>query len=121
MHTTVKAGKAPPKEVVAVVRPANYVSESDTKYVDQKYIIKSYKEMSLEIKFNDRNKNAQAVQHVYSTRIAPLEYKGIHGLYVFPLACKLPKLFEKVGKCTFSLSVVSGLLRQIYFSSSKII
>lgn len=115
MHATVKAGKAPPKKLVAVVRTANYVSESDPKDLDQRYIFKSDKDMYLKVKFNDGKRNAREVVHVYSTRVTPSEHKGIHGLYVFPLKCKIPNLFQKVGTFTFSFSLVSALLGQIYF------
>lgn len=107
MPSTATAGKYYPKEVVAVVRPANYVSQSDSKVLDQKYIFKSNVEMSLKVMFNGYKKGLQNADHCYSLRVAPSSHRGVHGIYVFPLRCRFQDLFQKAGVFTFSFSLVS--------------
>lgn len=97
----VHAGQVPPTEIVAVVRPANFVSSFTSKNLDQKYIVKSNLEMSMEVKFEDAH-------HIYSGCVTPSSRKGFHGLYIFPLGCKFPELFRKAGLYTFKFSLVSN-------------
>lgn len=105
----VTAGKASPKEIVAVVRPANYRPQSD--HLQQKYISKCKTEMLLEVKFNGENKDVGNGDDFHSWRVTPSSHKGIHGLYVFSLGRKFSNLFQKVGFYTFSFSLVSGAAR----------
>lgn len=111
----VYAGQVPPKEIVAVVRPASFVSSSasknlDQKYIikdnfasknlDQKYIIKDNLELSMEVKLMDGTKDTK---HIYSKCVTPSSRNGFHGLYIFPLGCKFPQLFQKAGVYTFTV------------------
>ncbi|XP_024029765.1 uncharacterized protein LOC21395118 [Morus notabilis] len=102
----VTAGKASPKEIVAVVRPANYGPQSD--HLQQKYISKCKTEMLLEVKFNGANKDVGNGDHLCSWRVTPSSHKGIHGLYVFSLGRKFSNLFQKVGFYTFSFSLTDS-------------
>ncbi|THG10123.1 hypothetical protein TEA_027988 [Camellia sinensis var. sinensis] len=104
--SAVYAGHAPPKKIVAVVRPASFNSASASKNLDQKHIVKEHLEMSIKIKFRDDDKSVLDVQHVYSGLTTPSSHKGLHGLYIFPLGCKFPSVFQKAGVYTFSLSIV---------------
>ena len=108
LPATATAGKCPPKKLVAVVRPVSFVSQRDSKVLDQKFIFKSNIEMSLEVKFSGGKKDLQVTEHVYSVRIPPSSHEGIHGIYVFQLGCKFPHLFQKAGVYTFSFSLVSS-------------
>ncbi|KAF5442725.1 hypothetical protein F2P56_035352 [Juglans regia] len=113
----VHAGQVPPSEIVAVVRPANFVSSSISKNLDQNDIVKSNLEMSMEIKFREEAEDLQDVCHIYSRRVTPSSHhiyskritpssrKGFHGLYIFPLGSKFPDLFQKAGVYTFSFYV----------------
>ncbi|XP_059434267.1 structural maintenance of chromosomes flexible hinge domain-containing protein GMI1 [Corylus avellana] len=101
----VRAGEVPPKEIVAVVRPANFVSSGASKNLDQKHIVKTNLEMSMEVKFRKEVEDLQDCRHIYSVRITPSSRKGFHGLYIFPLGCKFPELFQKAGVYMFSFSV----------------
>ncbi|XP_060971263.1 structural maintenance of chromosomes flexible hinge domain-containing protein GMI1 isoform X1 [Cannabis sativa] len=104
----VTAGKVPPKEVVAVVRPANYVRKGDSRVLDQRYIFKCNIDMSMEVKFIGEEKDPHKDEHVYSKRVSPSSNHGVHGIYVFPLRCKqkLPHLFQKAGVYKFSFSLI---------------
>lgn len=104
--SAVHAGHAPPKKIVAVVRPASFNSASASKNLDQKHILKEHLEMSIKIKFRDDDKSVPDVQHIYSGLTAPSSHKGLHGLYIFPLGCKFPTVFQKAGVYTFSLSII---------------
>ncbi|XP_062120131.1 structural maintenance of chromosomes flexible hinge domain-containing protein GMI1-like isoform X2 [Humulus lupulus] len=107
---TATAGKVPPKEVVAVVRPGNYVSKGDSRVLEQRYIFKSNIEMLLEVKFIGEEKDPQKHEHVLSKRVSPSSNHGVHGIYVFPLRCKLkhPHLFQKAGVYKFSFSLIDS-------------
>lgn len=106
------AGKLLPKETVAVVRPASYVSSSASKNLDQKHIFKSNLEMSMQVNF--RAKDRDNVDHIFSVCLKPSSRKGIQGLYVFPLRCKLPS-FDRAGIYTFTFSLVSYIHRLLSF------
>ncbi|XP_038685259.1 structural maintenance of chromosomes flexible hinge domain-containing protein GMI1-like isoform X1 [Tripterygium wilfordii] len=105
----VPAGQDPPREIVAVVRPASYVvSKSDVlKGLDQKYIVKSNLEMIMEVKFRGEGEgeDREDVGHIYLVRVKPLCRNGIDGFYIFPLRNKLPKLFQQAGLYVFSFSI----------------
>ncbi|KAM5557603.1 structural maintenance of chromosomes flexible hinge domain-containing protein GMI1 [Rosa sericea] len=97
-----QAGKVPPEEIVAIVRPGNYVYSSSSKSLDQKYIVKSNLEMSMEVNFRDDAKELQNVRHIFSVRVGPKSLKGFQGLYVFPVKRKLSGFFQSAGIYTFS-------------------
>lgn len=112
----IHAGQAPPAEIVAVLRPADFISSGTSENLDQRYIVKSNlemsmevtyqkKEMSMEVKFTEAE-DLQDARHIYSRRVTTSSRKGFHGLYIFPLGCKFPDLFQKAGvyKFLFSLS-----------------
>lgn len=91
---------------MAVLRPANFVSSSGSKNLDQKYIVKNNYEMVMEVNYRTGSGKAQ---HMHSSRITSTSCKGLHGLYIFPLGCKFPKFFHKAGLCTFRFCLVSDL------------
>ncbi|CAH9140870.1 unnamed protein product [Cuscuta epithymum] len=103
----VDAGLDPPKEILAIVRPASFNSVVASKKLDQKYILKENFEMSLNIKHSASDKNDQSDSHMYSCRIIPSSYNGVSGIYVFPLRQKLPELFHKAGVYSFLFSIVN--------------
>lgn len=104
-----RAGKVPQEEIVAVVRPGNYVYSSSSKSLDQKYIVKSNLEMSMEVSFRGNANELQNVRHIYSVRIGPKSLKGIQGVYVFPVKHKLLGFFQSAGIYTFSFHLVSNI------------
>ncbi|XP_010519435.1 PREDICTED: uncharacterized protein LOC104798901 isoform X2 [Tarenaya hassleriana] len=111
VDVSVRAGEAPPQEIVAVVRPVNFTSSTPSKRLDQKQVVKLDKEMHMEIKLvngtgKSSNKN---VQHVFSQRVSHSSRKTVHGLYFFSLGSKFPDLFKKAGIYMFSFSVGKSL------------
>ncbi|CAK9151606.1 unnamed protein product [Ilex paraguariensis] len=90
--SVVDAGHLPPEQIIAV-------------NLDQKHIAKENFEMTLEIKYYSQNKDLQNVQHIYSVRVAPSSRKAFHGLYIFPLRSKFPKLFQEAGLYIFTFSL----------------
>ncbi|XP_057463870.1 structural maintenance of chromosomes flexible hinge domain-containing protein GMI1 [Actinidia eriantha] len=105
--SVVSAGHIPPKEIVAVVRPASFNSASASKNLDQKYILilKENSEMGLQIKFRPDDKNVKDDLHIYSGYTNHSSHKGFQGLYIFPVGSKFPIIFKKAGVYTFSLSL----------------
>ncbi|KAJ7965338.1 Protein defective in meristem silencing 3 [Quillaja saponaria] len=101
----IHAGQDPPREIVAVIRPANFTSSGPPKNLDQRYIVKSSLEMLMEMKFMNEGKDRQEAAHRYSCRVTPSSCKAFHGLYVFPLGCKFPDLFKRAGVYLFSFSL----------------
>ncbi|KAJ4954884.1 hypothetical protein NE237_011667 [Protea cynaroides] len=97
------AGHVPPREIVAVVRPADFSSSSVSKTLDQKYIVKVDQEMYMEVKFSGEGKDCED-EHIYAERVKPSSRKGFHGLYIFSLERKLPCLFQRAGVYAFSFS-----------------
>lgn len=63
------------------------------------------KDMSMEVKFTEAE-DLQDARHIYSRRVTPSSRKGFHGLYIFPLGCKFPDLFQKAGVYKFLFSLV---------------
>lgn len=105
---SVRAGKATPKQIVAVVRPACFTSSTPSKKLDQKHIVKmDGEEMVMVVTLKSSDKN---VKSVCSQRMFPTSCKGISGLYIFPLGSKFPNLFKKAGTYKFSFSIVSIFL-----------
>ncbi|KAH9724073.1 Structural maintenance of chromosomes flexible hinge domain-containing protein GMI1 [Citrus sinensis] len=96
------AGQNPPREIVAVVRPASFISSSASKNLVQKYIVKNSSEMLMEVKFKCEDENLEDVVPLYTARVAPSSRKGYQGLYIFEVGCKFPKLFQNAGAYTFS-------------------
>ncbi|KAK6262476.1 hypothetical protein QUC31_008292 [Theobroma cacao] len=66
--------------------------------------------MSMEVNFR-RTKNHQDVKHICSGHITPSFCKGFHGLYVFSLGCKFPRLFQEAGIYSFFSVEHSGCLK----------
>ncbi|XP_050237468.1 structural maintenance of chromosomes flexible hinge domain-containing protein GMI1 isoform X2 [Mercurialis annua] len=104
---TVDAGQVPPSEIVAVVRPASFISSNTSNNLDQKYIVKSNSEMSMGVQFR-RDTKDRCVEPIYSTRITSSCRKGIGGLYIFSLVPILSRLFRESGVYTFSFSLVGS-------------
>ncbi|XP_062114792.1 structural maintenance of chromosomes flexible hinge domain-containing protein GMI1-like isoform X1 [Humulus lupulus] len=102
------AGQVPPKEVVAVVRPSNYVSKHDSRALDQRFIFKCNADMILELKHTGQMKDPQKLNHVYTKRVSPSSDHVIHGIYVFPIGSKFPCLFREAGVYTFSFSLTDS-------------
>ncbi|KAJ0024578.1 hypothetical protein Pint_07526 [Pistacia integerrima] len=105
-----KAGEVPPREIVAVFRPANAVSSSASKKLDQKYIVKNNLETIVEVGFIGERKNLQKGINIYTARVPPTSRKGHQGLYIFEFGCKLPNFFQnaEMYKFSFHLVVVKG-------------
>ncbi|CAI0397449.1 unnamed protein product [Linum tenue] len=104
---TVRAGKAPPRELVAVARPANFESAQTSGTLDQKYIVQTSAQMIMVIKFSS-NRKERATQHIYSSRVSPTSRKGLSGLYIFQLTDKRQDLFQRAGMYTFSFSLTDS-------------
>ncbi|KAJ0006904.1 hypothetical protein Pint_30618 [Pistacia integerrima] len=64
-----KDGEVPPREIVAVVRPANAISSSASKKLDQKHIVKNNLEMIMEIGFIGERKNLQKGINIYAAGV----------------------------------------------------
>ncbi|KAK4431325.1 Structural maintenance of chromosomes flexible hinge domain-containing protein GMI1 [Sesamum alatum] len=101
----VQAGDAPPENIVAVIRPKAFNPENSSKRLDQKFIVRDSRDMSLEVNFRAGGKDVGRHVHVYSVRIPPSSRKGLHGLYIFPLKSKRPDLFQKAGFYALSFSL----------------
>ncbi|KAG8381135.1 hypothetical protein BUALT_Bualt06G0090900 [Buddleja alternifolia] len=102
----VEAGDSPPENIVAVIRPKSFNPKSSYKSLDQRFLVRDYIDMNLEVKFSADDKNVVGkCEHVYTVRIPPSSHKGIHGLYLFPLKVRFPKLFQKAGFYKFSFSL----------------
>lgn len=112
INSPVFAGQVPPTQVVAVVRPVNFMAGA-TEKLDQKYIYKSNIEMLMEINFKNQGQNDAVVIH--SDRVSPESCKGFNGLYFFPLGCKLPNLFNRAGAYIFSFSLVRRHINSLVF------
>ncbi|KAK1571160.1 hypothetical protein Q3G72_012800 [Acer saccharum] len=95
------AEQAPPRKIVAVIRPASFDSSSPSTNLDQKYIVKNNSEMVMEVKFSATNK-LKDVRNIYTSRVTPSSCKGFQGLYIFNLGCKFPEFFQTAGAYTFS-------------------
>lgn len=106
LPTAVHAGHVPPKDVVAVVRPASFNSANASKSLDQKHIVTSKEEleMGMQIKWKAADKSKD-IHHIYSGLKKPSSHRGFQGLYIFPVGHKFPVLFEKAGDFTFSFYV----------------
>ncbi|XAR52204.1 hypothetical protein NMG60_11020146 [Bertholletia excelsa] len=109
--STIFAGHVPPKEIVAVIRPASFNFSSAAKYLDQKFIVKENLEMCIQIKCSTDDKSTQDSCDFYSGHIKPEFRKGFHGLYVFPLGQMFPDIFKKSGDYTFSFSLKNLSIR----------
>ncbi|CAB4302019.1 unnamed protein product [Prunus armeniaca] len=106
------AGKVPPEVIVAVVRPASYVSSCASKTLDQKYIARTNLKMFMEVKFRS---DAEGLQNVcdISACAVPEPFKGIQGLYIFPLKSKYPALFQTSGVYTFSFHLTESNCKHV--------
>lgn len=105
-----RVGRAPPQQIVAVIRPACFTSPS--KKLEQKHIVNMEgKEMVMVVKLADPNTKPSAkvaAKSVCSQRLFPTSRKGIGGLYIFSLGSKFPNLFKRAGTYNFSFSIVSN-------------
>uniref|UniRef100_K3YYY4 Uncharacterized protein n=1 Tax=Setaria italica TaxID=4555 RepID=K3YYY4_SETIT len=99
----VMAGYQPPHEIVAVLRPGNYMPSS-TCLLETKYIVKDDQlEMVMEVRNLPRSKDCPA-KLFYEKVKKPSSHNGIHGLYVFPLR-EASCIFRKSGVYQFIFSV----------------
>lgn len=108
----ISANSVPPKEIVAIVRPFNFITSSSSKRLDPKYIVKDDFEMSMEIEYNGEGKDCQQHHPIHAEHVRPSSRKGLGGLYIFPLGCKFPQLFHKAGVYKFCFSV-SNILESL--------
>ncbi|XP_074319839.1 structural maintenance of chromosomes flexible hinge domain-containing protein GMI1 [Silene latifolia] len=99
----ISAGLIPPKEVVAVLRPANFPSSTSTDELDPKYIVKESYEMCMEVTFKAAAAESPEADHIFSASVANTSRRGCNGLYIFPLL--VPQLFQKAGIYSFSFSL----------------
>ncbi|CAN1250771.1 Structural maintenance of chromosomes flexible hinge domain-containing protein GMI1 [Linum perenne] len=100
----VHAGQVPPRELVAVARPASYNSKSTSETLDQKYIAQTSAQMSMVVQFSNKGKSHENA-HLYSALVSPTSRNGFNGLYVFAPTDKLQDLFKKAGMYTFLFSL----------------
>ncbi|KAJ4726669.1 Protein defective in meristem silencing 3 [Melia azedarach] len=107
------AGQVPPREIVAVIRPASFISSSALNNLDQKFIVKDVIEMVMEVKFTSKVNNIKDVQNVFTARVAPSSRKGYRGLYIFEFGWKFPKLFQKAGTYTFSFFLTESSCKSL--------
>ncbi|KAJ0035518.1 hypothetical protein Pint_25583 [Pistacia integerrima] len=73
-----KDGEVPPREIVAVVRPANAISSSASKKLDQKHIVKNNLEMIMEIGFIGERKNLQKGINIYAAGVPPTSTNSLN-------------------------------------------
>ncbi|KAL9666056.1 hypothetical protein QQ045_000378 [Rhodiola kirilowii] len=104
LATAIYAGQAPPQEIVAVVRPKCF-TPSPSNTLEQKYIVNDGSEMTMEVKFFANSEDFSCSEHVYSIRRYSSTRRGVDGLYIFPLGSKLPDIFTKAGRYTFSFII----------------
>ncbi|KAL0890596.1 hypothetical protein Bca101_014579 [Brassica carinata] len=108
LPVSVRVGKAPPKQIVAVIRPACFTSVTPSKKLDQKHIVNMEgREMVMVVKLADPNtkSSAKVAKSMCSQRLFPTSCKGISGLYIFSLGSKFPNLFKRAGTYNFSFSI----------------
>ncbi|KAL3838064.1 hypothetical protein ACJIZ3_022655 [Penstemon smallii] len=98
-----EAGDAPPKNIVAVIRPKSFNSASNSKKLDQRFMVRENFEMTLHVTLKAGSKNAGESYHLYSVRVKPSSHKGFYGLYIFHLRSKFG--LKKAGFYTFSFSM----------------
>ncbi|KAK3229717.1 hypothetical protein Dsin_001598 [Dipteronia sinensis] len=106
------AEQAPPRKIVAVIRPASFNSSSPSTNLDQKYIVKNNSEMVMEVKVSATNKLKDA-RNIYTSRVTPSSCKGFQGLYIFNLGCKFPEFFQTAGAYTFHSILLNQAVRVV--------
>lgn len=112
MPSLLNAGDFLPDNIVAVVRPCSFNNGNSSKRLDQKFIVRDNQEMILEIvKQRASDGEAGNREHAYSVRHPPESYKGLHGLYIFPLGSRQRLLCEEPGILTCSFSLVANFLK----------
>lgn len=112
------AGKTPPEQFVAVVRPGSFTSSKLSKTLNQRQIVNIEEEMLMEVELQGNNMKSgdkNGAKALYSHRSFPTSRGGFHGLYVFPLKSKIPNLFKKAGVYNFSFSIVSNVIIFFFF------
>ena len=92
---------------MAVVLPANAVSSSASKKLDQKHIVKNNLEMIMEVGFIGERKNLQKGINIHVAGVPPTSTNEYQGLYIFEFECKLPNFFQNAGMYRFSFHLVS--------------
>ncbi|CAL9180289.1 unnamed protein product [Musa hybrid cultivar] len=105
IEAPVVAGFTPPREIVAVIRPANFSSLMASKGLDQKNIVKNEFEMTLKVSHKCRAKQNEQMTLAYTKSVKPLSHTGISGLYIFGLQDICSKLFYKAGIYIFTFFV----------------
>ncbi|KAG2240206.1 hypothetical protein Bca52824_090967 [Brassica carinata] len=109
LPVSVRVGRAPPQQIVAVIRPASFTSVTPSKKLEQKHVVSMEgKEMVMVVKLVDPNTKPSAkvaTKSVCSQRVFPTSCKGIGGLYIFSLGSKFPNLFKRAGTYNFSFSI----------------
>ncbi|CAL9122443.1 unnamed protein product [Musa acuminata var. zebrina] len=105
MEAPVVAGFTPPREIVAVIRPANFSSSMASKGLDQKNIVKNEFEMTLKISHKCRAKQNEQMTLAHTKSVKPSSHTGISGLYIFGLQDICSKLFYKAGIYIFTFFV----------------
>lgn len=109
LPVSVRVGRAPPQQIVAVIRPASFTSVTPSKKLEQKHVVSMEgKEMVMVVKLADPNTKPSAkvaTKSVCSQRVFPTSCKGIGGLYIFSLRSKFPNLFKRAGTYNFSFSI----------------
>ncbi|KAH8492181.1 hypothetical protein H0E87_021675 [Populus deltoides] len=125
-ESTVEAGCTPPKEIVAVVRPGCYVSSSHSKILDQKYIVKTNLEMSIESD-NNCKKYEKRLMVKASREVGKWKLLGdIQGKPCVRVGSRFPSLsigcldiygnqipFKSVPEITVRLDSIMGVLAEI--------
>ncbi|XP_019097222.1 PREDICTED: uncharacterized protein LOC104770816 isoform X1 [Camelina sativa] len=122
---SVRAGETPPKQIVAVVRPASFTSSKVSKRLDQKHIVKMDGDMLMEVEFQDTNIKSRDMNTkiLYSDHCFPTSFKGFQGLYIFPLESKHPDMFNKAGIYNFCFSIgksITAKKKVVVEPSSKV-
>ncbi|XP_051138184.1 structural maintenance of chromosomes flexible hinge domain-containing protein GMI1 isoform X2 [Andrographis paniculata] len=105
MPADVKAGDAPPENVVAVIRPKAFNFENSSERLDQKFVVKDNIRMTLNVQFNPEDKSEDML--IFSSVGTPSSHKGLQGLFIFPVKSKFPNLFQKAGSLTFLLTLTN--------------
>ncbi|URE42715.1 hypothetical protein MUK42_32615 [Musa troglodytarum] len=105
IEAPVVAGYTPPREIVAVIRPANFTSLMASKGLDQKNIVKNEFEMTLKISHKCGAKQNEQMTLAHTKSVKPSSQIGISGLYIFGLQDICSKLFYKAGIYIFTFLV----------------
>ncbi|CAO2838616.1 unnamed protein product [Amaranthus hypochondriacus] len=114
------AGSIPPSEVVAVLRPSNFVPSHSVNDLDQKYILRDHFEMSLDVTFKAATRKSTKIDQIFSGTVTPSSRKGYHGLYIFSIS-SIQGLFQKSGVYTFSFRIKKSAASQCVIECEKVV